>query len=163
MASRRTYFVKSGAVTLNSTSMIPVLVGSAPSTADFNLVGLRVASQAVSSPSPQNNGSILGAVYVVTGTLAGGASVTPQQLGGNTLGAKSTWTSASSAAITGLTLGAELWEQPIGTGGGSGWGEWFPDSFEIPCAPSTLIAICYSAAAGYGSGMAFSTTANFAE
>ena len=65
-----------------------------------------------------------------SGTVGGGGTVTAQNVGMGSVSAKSVWTSAASAAITGMTQGAEYWPgtAPLAPGG---WcGEQFGDGME---------------------------------
>lgn len=163
MAMYRAYEVDSKGVSV-ATGVTPLLYFATGSTVDCNVFRFRGVIEAVSSPAPPTNGSCVFTINVVTGTVAGGGSVTPAQRAGNVLAANTTFTSANAAAITGLTPGVQVayMEVPFAAGA---WEQdaWENTGFEIGIAPSSKYCVYASAPSGAGSGCSFRTVLGFAE
>ena len=130
MSMFRGYEVDSKGIAI-AAAATPLLYFATTATNDCHVVRFRAIIEGVSSSSaPPTNASAIFTVNVVTGTVAGGGAVTPQQRSGfNTSGglaANTTFTSANAAAITGLTQGAQLaiMEPPYATGA------WEEDAWE---------------------------------
>jgi hypothetical protein len=88
----------------------------------------------------------------VTGTVGGGAAVTPEPTGQSTLAAQTTVKSGSTA-LTGLTQGAEYWAAVVPFTAGASWSDDFENTgLEINIAASGLYAVYFTAASGAGSG-----------
>jgi hypothetical protein len=160
MSLARAYHVASGAVSIGGTSATAALYGAAAAAADLNIVGIkpRVTSAA---GSPPNNTSVNVQICVVTGTVGGGAAVTPRPTGQSSLAAQSTWKSGSTA-LTGLTAGNVLWEDDIPYTAGGGLIDWMPQGFEVNVAAGTLVAVYFTAGSA-GSGCSFAVGLDFAE
>lgn len=164
MAMYRAYEIDSGLVSIGGTSATPILYVSTPSTADTNIVRVKVSVEAVSSPAPPSNGSVYFSLLSITGTQAGGASLTPTQLSGATLAARTTWKSGSTT-ITGLTAGSvEYWGGTVPFTAGA----WAEDTYEntgleVNVPVSTQLLFYFTAASGAGSGCSARVIAYAAE
>jgi hypothetical protein len=148
-------------VSIGGTGATPALYGTI-ATGDLNIVGIRCSVAAGASPAPPTNGSILAWLGVVTGSVGGGATVTPSPTGQSSLAAVSTWKSGSTA-LTGLTQSTLKWSGDIAFAAGAIWGEWFPTSFERSVPNGGLIAVYFTAASGAGSNMLFHVSLEIAE
>jgi hypothetical protein len=151
----RTYMADSGLVAISGTSAVPSFYFGPTSTNDLVIMRIKVQVEATSSQSasPSTNNSILFQLSTVTGTVGGGASITPKQLSGTTLAAN-TVTTSGSTSLTGLTQTTEIWPQAIALSAGA----WAEDSYEntgleIPLAASSKSCFYYTAAAGAGSNL----------
>ncbi len=152
MLNGRTYMVDSGLVSIASTSAVPALYFSTPSTQTLTLAKMKVSVEGVSSPAPPSNGSVFFALCVVTGSVGGGATVTPAQTSGPALAAQSTWDSGSTA-LTGLTQSTEVWPATIPFTAGASWSDDFENTgLEPAIAISSKYAVYFTAASGAGSG-----------
>lgn len=155
MSMNRTYAVDTGLVAISATGSTPILYFSVPATADGNIFKMiPIVEVDASVPTVPSNSDVNFALYVVTGTVAGGAALTPKQLNGNVLASNLTVKSGSTA-LTGLTQGA--W---------AGWGRTIafnPGAFseadhentaalEVPLLPSTLYAVYMRIPVGPGAG-----------
>lgn len=153
MLNGRTYMVDSGLVSIASTSAVPALYFATGATNTLALAKMKVSVEGVSSPAPPSNGSVFFALCVVTGTVGGGGSVTPEQTSGPALAAQSSWTSANSAAITGLTQSTEAWPATIPFTAGASWSDDFENTgLEPAIAISSKYAVYFTAASGAGTG-----------
>jgi hypothetical protein len=163
MGMFRAYEVDSKGVAV-ATAATPVLYWATTSTNDCNVFRFRGVVEAISSPAPPTNGSVIFTINVVTGTVGGGGSVTPVQRSGATLAANTTFTSANAAAITGLTQSTQVAYLEVGFAAGA-WEQdaWENTGFEINCAASTKYAVYASAPSGAGSGCDFRSVLGFAE
>ncbi len=152
MAMARIYESDSGGVSIAGTSATPALYFSAPSTADANLCKIKVAIEGASSPAPPSNGSVLFVLAKVTGTVGGGAAVTPQLT--SPAGPASNLTVKSgSTALTGLTQGVTLWTGVVPFTAGASWSDDFENTgLEVYLAASGLYAVYFTAASGAGTG-----------
>ena len=164
MSSKRVYFVDSTGVSIGGTSATPMLYIAPISTADLNILRIRVAIEGASTPTPPSNGSVLFQLAKVTGTKAGGGAVTPAPTGQSTQAANTVFSSAQSAAITGLTQSTVYWSHPIPYAAGASWEEYLdsPD-LERNIPASGLYAVYFTAASGAGSGCNARVTLDFAE
>jgi hypothetical protein len=148
----RAYEADSLGVSIAGTSATPAMYFAPSSTADANLCKIKVAVEGASSPAPPSNGSVLFVLAKVTGTVGGGASVTPQPTGQSTLAA-TTVVKSGSTALTGLTQGVTLWTGVIPFTAGASWSDDFENTgFELSLAASGLYAVYFTAASGAGSG-----------
>jgi hypothetical protein len=164
MSTSRSYFVDSTGVSIGGTSATPMLYMAPISTADLNICRIRVAVEAASTPTPPSNGSILFALAKVTGSKAGGGAVTPSPIGQGTQAANTVFSSAQSAAITGLTESTVYWAHPIPLTAGASWEDSFENTgFERNIPASGLYAVYFTAASGAGSGMNARVTLDFSE
>lgn len=151
----RTYVTDSGLVAITATGATPIWYISAPATADANLFKMIPIIEVSSSvPTVPSNSDVNFALFVVTGTVGGGAALTPKQLNGNVLASNMTVKSGSTA-LTGLTQGAF-----------SGWGRTIPftagafseadhentAALEVPILPSTNYAVYINVPSGPGAG-----------
>lgn len=155
MPMSRTYGIDTGQIAIGGTGDTPALYFSVPATADANVFKLIPSIEAGGSvPTLPSNGDLNWGLYVVTGTVGGGAALTPKQLHGNALASNLTVKSGSTA-LTGLTKGA--W---------AGWGKTIPfaigasneadsentNALEVPLVPSTLYAVYFNVPSGPGAG-----------
>jgi len=128
------------------TTPVPILYGVTTSTADCYISAIRCSVMgAAAFPS---NASVVFSLNVNTGVQAGGQTALARQFAGNALAANTLFKTAggtSAAAITGLTMTAELWAQSVPFTAGSNWGEWFTPGFELNVGngPGTLVAVTY--------------------
>jgi len=151
----RTYYASSGLVALSGTTPLPALYIAPTSTNDLVIARIKVAVVATSSQaaSPSTNNSAYITLNTVTGSVGGGAAVTPRQQSGTTLAANTVFKSGSTA-LTGLTQSTELWGQDLAESAGA-WGE---DAYEnagteIPLAASSLSCFYVSTPVSAGSGL----------
>lgn len=167
MSMFRSYEVDSKGVAV-ATGATPLLYFATTSSNDCHIVRVRAVLEAVSTPAPPTNGSIIFTVNVVTGTVGGGGAVTPQQRSGYNsaggLAANTTFTSANAAALTGLTQGAQVgfMENPFAAGA---WEEdaWENTGLEIDIPQSGKYCVYGSAPSGAGSGCDFRVVMKFTE
>ena len=162
----RTYMADSGLVAISGTSAVPALYLSTPATADLVICKIMVSVEATStqSASPSTNNSIFFSLNTVTGTVGGGAAVTPKQTSGSgALAARSTWESGSTT-LTGLTQTTEWWPQTLALSAGS-WAaqDETNTGLEIPVPISSTLAFYYIAASGAGSNLSARIVAWFTE
>lgn len=163
MLNARTYMADSGLVSIAATSATPALYFSTSSTVTLVVAKIKVSVEGVSSPAPPTNGSVFFALSVVTGTVAGGAAVTPAQLSGPTLAAQSTWKSGSTA-LTGLTQSTEVWPFTVPFTAGASWADDHENTgLEVPIPVSGLYAVYFTAASGAGTGCSARVVAWFSE
>lgn len=154
MAMFRAYESDSGLVSISATTQTQLLYLGPTSTNDTNIVRIKVSVEAVSSPAPPSNGSVFFQLLSATGTQAGGATVTPTQLSGATLAARTSVKSATTS-ITGMTAGSsEYWAGVVPFTAGA----WSEDTFEntgleINLAASSQVLLYFSAPSGAGSGL----------
>ena len=163
MSMFRSYEVDSKGVAV-ATGATPILYFATGASNDANIFRFRGVVEAISTPTPPSNGSVIFTVNVVTGTVGGGGGVTPVQRAGNILAAQTAFTSANAAAITGLTQSTQVayLEVPFAAGA---WEQdaWENTGFEIGIAPSSKYCVYALAPSGAGSGCDFRTVLGFAE
>lgn len=150
----RTYMTDSGLIAISATGATPALYFSTPSTADLTLLRLKPSIEAnTGTPTVPSNQSVFWSLNKVTGTVGGGAAVTPSQIQGNTLAANSTWKSGSTA-LTGLTQSTEFWPGAMPYSIGAVWQEDSENtnSMEIPVPVSSTYAFYFTIPAGPGAG-----------
>jgi hypothetical protein len=153
MLNTRTYMVDSGLVSIGSTSATPVLYLSTSATQTLTIAKIKVSVEGASSPAPPSNGSVFFTLNLVTGTVGGGGAVTPSQLSGPALAAQTTWESATSAALTGLTQSTEYWPFTVPFTAGASWADDHENTgLEFPVGISGKYAVYFVAASGAGSG-----------
>jgi hypothetical protein len=152
MSIYRAYEINSGLISISGTSAVPALYVAPTSTNDTNIVRVHVAIEAVSSPAPPSNGSVYFSLNKVTGSVAGGSSVTPSPVGQSTLAARTTWTSGSTA-LTGLTQSTEVWGATVPFTAGASWEDAFENTgLEINLPNSGTYSFYFVSASGAGSG-----------
>ncbi len=168
MTLARVYNVDSNSttgITIGSTtpgSEFPILWGSVPTTGEFNISAVRVATYSGSSASYPSNGTITFRLRRVSSTFSAGlqgGTGTAYPAGQSTMTAQSvwyysTWTNATGTFAT--MTGAPLWEQTIPCTAGANWGEWFTPGFEINVGAGVggTIALTYTyGAAGTSSAV----------
>jgi hypothetical protein len=164
MASFRPYFVDSGTVTIGTTTATPMLYIQPSGSADMNISALRVSVEGISSPAPASNASLLFSLNKVTGTVGGGATVTGAPVNGGTTSSTTSFKSAATAALTGLTASTEYWAHPVPYAAGSSWGEVLGGTgFERNIPPGGTYAVYFTAQAGAGSGCTARVTLDYGE
>lgn len=154
MSMSRTYVVNSGLVAISATGLTPVLYVAVPSTADGNVFKIVPSIEASSSvPTVPSNSDVFFSLNKVTGTVGGGAAVTPSQVAGNVLASNLTWKSGSTA-LTGLTQSTEYWPRtiPFAIGSFRESDEENTNALEIPLQPSTNYAFYINVPSGPGAG-----------
>lgn len=155
MSINRTYVTDTGLVAITATGATPIWYVSVPATADANLFKLIPVIEVSSSPpTVPSNSDVNAGLYVVTGTVGGGAALTPKQLGGNVLASNLTVKSGSTA-LTGLTQGAWAgWGRTVPFNPGAFEAEDFinTNGGEVPLLPSTLYAVYINVPSGPGAG-----------
>jgi hypothetical protein len=152
MSMYRAFEIDSGLISIGGTSLTPALYISPGASADTNIVRIKVSVEAVSSPAPPSNGSVYFSLNKVSGTKAGGSSVTPTPIGASQVAAVTTWSSGSTA-LTGLTQGIELWGGVVPFTSGA----WSEDTFEntgLECyiPASGIFSFYFISPSGAGSG-----------
>jgi hypothetical protein len=163
MALARYYEVNGGLVPISAATALPLLFISTPSTADTNILRIKVSVEAVSSPAPPSNGSVYFSLNVVTGTKAGGAAATPSKLTASALASNVTY-SAGSTAITGLTPTTELWGAAVPFTSGAAWEDAFENTgLEIYLAASSQFAMYVISPSGFSSTCAARAILNTSE
>lgn len=153
--SGRIYMADSGLISIAATGATPALYFSTPATADLTLLRMKpsIEVSSTATPAPPSNSNLFFSLNKVTGTVAGGAAITPSQVQGNALAANSTWKSGSTA-LTGLTQGTEYWPSTIPFTAGASFQEddENTNSMEIPIAVSSTYAFYFSVPSGPGVG-----------
>jgi|SRR5581483_564903 len=145
------------------TTALPVLYGVTTATADLSLSDIAVGVMGVGTiPS---NASVTWSLNIVTGTVAGGQTASPQQQSGVVLASNTTWKTAggaSAAAITGLTQGAALWDRVTPFAAGANWEdvETYGDEIYIPV--STKFAF-YVTPTSAGTSTTFFVSCSYSE
>ena len=152
----RTYLADSGLITLAATTAVPAFYIAPTSTNDLVIarINVQVEATGAQSASPSTNTSILFQLSTVTGSVGGGAAITPKQISGTALAANTVWKSGSTT-LTGLTQTTEFWDKAIALSAGS----WAEDAYEntgleIPLAASSLSCFYFTCAGGYGASLA---------
>jgi hypothetical protein len=154
MSMNRTYYTSSGLVAIAATGLTPVLYLSVPAAADGNVFKVVPSIEVDASvPTVPSNSDVFLSLNIVTGTKAGGAAVTPQQLNGNVLAANVV-ASSGSTALTGLTQSTEKWGRvvPFAAGAFRESDEANTAAEEIPLLPSTNYAFYMRVPVGPGAG-----------
>lgn len=154
MSMSRTYISNSGLVAISATGLTAALYVSVPATADGNIFKIVPSIEASSSvPTVPSNSDVYFSLNKVTGTVGGGAAVTPNQVAGNVLASNLTWKSGSTA-LTGLTQSTEVWGRaiPFAIGAFRESDEENTNALEIALLPSTNYAFYMSVPSGPGAG-----------
>lgn len=153
MPMYRAYSVDSGLVALAATGLTPLLYLTPSASTDANVIAVKASIETGSSaPTAVSNGNLLFSLNVVTGTKAGGGAVTPSKLG-TPLASNTTVSSASSAAITGLTESTELWAGAVPFTAGAFTNEaWENTGREVNLAASSLNCFYVNCPSGPGDG-----------
>lgn len=153
MAMFRSYMADSGQVAISSTGDTPLLYIAPTSTNDLHLVALKVAVETGgSAPTAVSNGEWFFSLNTVTGTKAGGASVTPAVLGSSSLAANTVFSSGSTA-LTGLTKSTEKWGGAVPfTAGAFAVEAWENTGREIDLAASSISSFYVNVPSGPGAG-----------
>lgn len=162
MASSRLYTATSGLVTYTGTSATAAFYGIAAATNPMDIWAIRIGIYSGSSVSYPSNGTVLVQLSRVTGTEAGGTSVTASPHNASDVAANSLFHDATGSAITGLTQGVTLWEQTLPFTAGANWAEWFTPGAELRVAASAGCAI-YLTASSAGTATEFETSLVFSE
>jgi len=164
MSISRNYFVDSGLVSIGGTGATPMLYIAPTATNDLNVCRIFCGIEAGASPTPASNASVLFQLAKVTGTKAGGGAVTPSQLSGVALAANTVFSSALSAAITGLTISTEYWARGIPFAAGAFIEDAYENTgFEVEIPASGTWGVYFTAAAGAGTNFNARCTLNFSE
>lgn len=167
MSMYRAYRVNTGLIAISSTGLTPLLYVAPTSTNDLHITSIKVSiATGSSAPTAVSNGEWYFSLNVVTGTKAGGGAVTPSKLGSSALAANTVFSSASSAAITGLTQSTDAWGGDIPfTAGAFSTEDWANTGEEIDLAASSLNCFYLNVPSGPGVGANWSARviATFAE
>lgn len=153
MAVYRSYEIDSGAVSISGTAAIPLLYIAPGSGNDMNILRVKVMIEAASTPAPPSNGSVLFQISAVTGSVGGGASLTPTKLSSSSLIAQTAY-KGGTTAITGLTQSAtEYWAHAVPFTAGASWEDAMENTgLEINVPASATWCLYSTAASGAGSG-----------
>lgn len=164
MSVFRAYSIDSTGVSISGTGAIPVLYILPTTTSDANIVRIKVAVEAASTPAPPSNGSVLWTLVKVTGSVGGGGSVTSVPTGVSTLASNTTFKSGSTP-ITGLTAGVTLWTGVTPFTAGGCWEDAYENTgIEVYVPQGTAaLALYMTAASGAGSGCNGRAMLNFTE
>ncbi len=162
MALGRIYTATSNLVTYTATAATPIFYGAATATNTADIEAIRIGSYAGNSASYPGNGTILAQLARVTGVQAGGTSVTPSPHNSADIAANTTFKDATGTAITGLTIGAILWQQALPFTAGANWAEWLTPGSEWRIPASGLFAV-YLTASQAGVATEFSVELVFGE
>lgn len=164
MGIARAYSVDSAGISIGGTSATPALYMLPTTTSDANIVRIKVAVEAASSPAPPSNGSLLWQLAKVTGSQAGGVTATSQPTTSISLASNTTFKSGSTS-ITGLTQGVTLWTGVIPFTAGASWEDAYENTGLEIYLPAGTAAYCmyFTAASGAGSGCNARVVLNFTE
>lgn len=163
MAIARYYEVNGGLVPISAATALPLLFISTPSTADTNILRIKVSVEAVSSPAPPSNGSVYFSLNKVTGTKGGGTAATPTPTTPITLASNVTY-SAGSVAITGLTPTTEYWGAAVPFTSGAAWEDSYENTgLEIYLPVSSQFAMYVISPSGFSSTCAARAILNTSE
>jgi hypothetical protein len=145
------------------TTALPMLYSVTSATQTLTISTIAVGVMGVGTiPS---NASVAWSLNVVTGTVAGGQTATPQQKGGPVLAAQTAWTTAgggSAAAITGLTQGVSYWDRVTPFAAGANWEDVVTYADEVSIPISTKFAI-YVTPTAAGTSTTFFVELEFTE
>lgn len=165
MALGRYYTAESGGCALATTTpsaLIWAWPGAATVTMDIVAIRVGVAG----GSSFPTNGVVQVQLARVTGTIAGGATITPNPHNPGDIAAQSAWRSASTAITTQPTVGVVLWGQQLPFTAGANWAEWVTPGLEwrVPASATagTGIALMTTQSAA-GTGTSFTAEIVFAE
>ncbi|HEX4661906.1 MAG TPA: hypothetical protein VH307_31305 [Streptosporangiaceae bacterium] len=157
MSMSRTYIADSGLIAIGATGLTPAFYLAPTATNDLNIFKIVPSiSAGAGVPTVPSNSNLFCSLNKVTGTKAGGGAVTPsgplQNLSG--LAANTVWSSAASAAITGLTQSTEAWGKdiPFAAGASSDVDEENTNSLEINIPASSTYCFYFNVPAGPGFG-----------
>ena len=157
MATFREYITDSGLVAISATGIsAPLLYLTPAATATANLTKIKVSCEAsAGTPTVPTSSSLFFSLNTVTGTKAGGAAVTPNPTGPDTLASNVT-ASSGTTAITGLTQTTERWGATIPFSPGSFAGDDDPNTGEevwIGASSQSAFFVNVPAGPGFGSNL----------
>jgi len=154
MAMYRPYIVDTGLVSITATGLTPLLYIAPTSTNDVNIIAVACSVEVSgSAPTAVSNSDWFFSVNTVTGTKGGGGAVVPSIIGPSSLAANTVFSSAASAAITGLTQSTERYGHAVPFSAGSfSDGAWENTGREINLAASSTSAVYRSVPSGPGAG-----------
>lgn len=168
MAIGRIYTAESGTCALATTTpsaLIWAWPGAATVTMDILAVRLGTTSSG-GTPSYPTNGVVQVQLVRATGTITGGASVTPNPHNSGDIAANSVWKSASTAITGQPTVGVVLWGIQIPFTAGASWAEYPTPGLEwrVPASGTagTGIALMTTQSSA-GTNTAFTAEIVFAE
>jgi len=168
MSLGRLYTADSGVCALATTTPSALLwawPGAATVTLDIAAIRIGILASG-GTPSYPSNGSVQIQLCRVTGTITGGASVTPNPMNSSDIAANSVWKSASTAITVQPTLGVVLWQQEIPFTAGANWAEYVTPGMEwrVPASGTagTGIALMTTQSSA-GTNTAFTAELVFAE
>lgn len=144
----RVYTATSNLVAYTGTSATPIVAGSASSTMTMDIQAIRIGIYSGAGVSYPSNGSVLCQLARVTGTIAGGTTISARIAPHNSTDIASnisTAVDASTSAITGLTQGVNLWQQSLPFTAGANWAEWVTPGDEWRIAAANEFAIYLTA------------------
>lgn len=165
MALGRYYTAESGTCALATTTASALLwAWPASAAVTLDIVAIRVGVAGGSSfPA---NGVVQVQLVRATGTIAGGATITPNPHNSADIAANSAWRSASTAITTQPTVGVVLWGQQLPFTAGANWAEWVTPGMEwrVPASATagTGIALMTTQSSA-GTGTSFTAEIVFAE
>lgn len=149
----RAYLADSGLVAVSGTGLTPLLYLAPTSTNDCNVIAVKCSVEVSgSAPTAVSNSDLYFSLNTVTGTKAGGASVTPAKLSPSGLAAN-TVASSGSTALTGLTQSTQLWGGAVPFTAGAFTNEaWENTGREVYLAASSQTAFYVNVPSGPGAG-----------
>jgi hypothetical protein len=155
MAQGRVYTATSNLVSYGTTTTLPIMAGSATSTAPFDIWAIRVGIHtAGTAPTFPSNTSLLCQLSRTTGAVGGGSSIASTRIAPhNTTDVASNigyLYDASSAAITGLTQGVNMWQGVLPFTAGQEVSEWVTPGAEWRVSASTTFALFVTSPGGAG-------------
>ena len=168
MALGRFYTADSGLCALATTTASALFwawPGAATVTMDIAAIRLGVTYTG-GTPSYPSNGTVTFQLARVTGTITGGATVTPNPHNSSDIAANSVWKSASTAITVQPTVGVILWEQQLPFTAGANWAEYLTPGMEwrVPASGTAGTGIALmSTQSSAGTNTAFSAELVFAE
>lgn len=166
MSMYRAYLADTGSIALSGTSSIPYLYFAPPSTSDANVFKVKMMVPGASGAAPASNADVIGALYLVTGTVGNNSAITPKQVAGNVVAAQTVVdVTSSSAGLSGLTIsGQPLWVGDVPQTSGASWADDDPNTgSEIALLPGDKYAFYAVSAAGAGTDMNVRFAVWFAE
>lgn len=164
----RYYTAESGVCALATTTASALLwawPGAATVTMDIAAIRVGITASG-GTPSYPSNGIVQVQLVRATGTIAGGATITPNPHNSSDIAANSVWKSASTAITTQPTVGVVLWGQQLPFTAGANWAEWVTPGLEwrVPASGTagTGIALMTTQSSA-GTNTAFTAEIIFAE
>ena len=168
MALGRFYTAESGTCALATTTPSALFwAWPAAATVTMVIACIRVGiTSSGGTPYYPSNGIVQVQLVRATGTITGGATITPSPHNTTDIAANSAWRSASTAITVQPTVGVVIWSQQIPFTAGANWAEWVTPGFEwrVPASGTagTGVALMTTQSSA-GTNTAFTAEIVFAE